>query len=744
VTNMKEMFFFSGSFNQDISGWQVSNVENMNHMFYVAREFNANISGWDMSSVTDMGGMFNSAFEFNQDIGGWTTSSVTDISKMFENATVFDQDLGSWDVSQVIDATRMFQGIALSTSNYDALLLGWSAQTLQPNVIFAGGNSEFCAGVDAKQSIVDTYAWVISDRGILPEGFLNGAGNLSIEDSCGVTNDVFAISSDGNNFILNNASSPIEISGNGIVQQDDNTVLIPVSGITNGLNIDAGQGDNSITLDSSLELSGANNNLSLTNLDITIEGADDLMINALEVNDGDFSTNGSSTVVATEANFNDNATLSGDGSLSGDINMNANSNLDPGNSPGALTINGNLTLDNNNNDFEVNGIIPGTDHDQVIVNGTVTIIAGTTLNLIGGYTNNNGDEIVLIANDGTDAITGVFDNLAEGATVTIGDYNGTITYVGGDGNDFVLVGSSLGISLQPKVYLQGAKINPISGEENLMRDDLREQGLIPTTSPYPDVLTCDPIVFTPTGANAILDWVLVELRDENDNTSIIDSQSALLQRDGDVVALDGVSALSFALEAGNYFVAINHRNHLGIMSANPIGLSSTSTIVDFTDVITPTYGTHAQIDLSFSGAGPMSMLAGDADGNGVVNILGLGDSGKISTKIYSEPSNTSFSLSYVATEGYHNEDLDLDGKVLYTSGGDFTQLQTMVYTHPGNIGFSLSFAGYTTQLPTGETAAKSSETKQNRNTLKTKTVEYITINKNHEKESIFITYTIKH
>ena len=58
----------------------------------------------------------------------------------------------------------------------------------------------------------------------------------------------------------------------------------------------------------------------------------------------------------------------------------------------------------------------------MVVTGTVTITAGTTLSLLGGYANAVGDEIVLIANDGTDAINGTFDGLAEGADVSFGDF----------------------------------------------------------------------------------------------------------------------------------------------------------------------------------------------------------------------------------------------------------------------------------------------------------------------------------
>ncbi len=321
----------------------------------------------------------------------------------------------------------------------------------------------------------------------------------------------------------------------------------------------------------------------------------------------------------------------------------------------------------------------------------------------------------------------------------IDDYGWFITGDTKDCSDFVVV--------SPKVYLQGASLKPNLGEENLMRDDLRVNDLIPITSPYADMLQGGSVLNV-AGSRAMVDWIWVELRDVSDPTIVVAGKSAILQRDGTIQSeeyFEKIPDVRFDnVPAGDYYVVVKHRNHLGIMSANTVALSVSPTEVDFTDGSVPTYGINAQIDLSFTGAGPMAMLAGDADGNGFVNVSGTGDSGKLSTKLYSEPGNAAFSLSYTGIEGYYNEDLDMDGKVLYSAGGDFTQLQTMMYTHPGNTGFSLSFSGYTTQLPIGGTTSKSLTTKEVEKTPKTITVEYIEINDKLEKASTFITYPVKH
>ena len=97
----------------------------------------------------------------------------------------------------------------------------------------------------------------------------------------------------------------------------------------------------------------------------------------------------------------------------------------------------------------------GSSYDQVNVTGTVGLGSSTLeLSIAPGLTFTNGQALVLINNDGTDAITGTFAGLAQGGTISAGGYTFTANYAGGTGNDFELDFSGTAVP-EPSTYFGG-------------------------------------------------------------------------------------------------------------------------------------------------------------------------------------------------------------------------------------------------------------------------------------------------
>ena len=166
-------------------------------------------------------------------------------------------------------------------------------------------------------------------------------------------------------------------------------------------------------------------------------------------------------------------------------------------------------------------------------------------------------------------------------------------------------------------------------------------------------------VLAATGNNAIVDWVLVEMRPVATPGTVTASRAVLLQRDGDVVDLDGLSTVGFAgLADGNYCVAVRSRNHLPVLSspAIPITYGGAVANLDFTLPTTLVYDNDARKNVS----GVMVLAAGDVTFNGTVSYTGSGnDRDPILTRIGGViPTNT--------VSGYWREDVNMDGVVKYT------------------------------------------------------------------------------
>jgi len=185
-----QMFYNADAFNQDLSNWtfttdsskdidafgmfRAMNVFNspLNWgsktarftrtagMFWLSKNFNQNIGGWDVSNVTDMNSMFYDAEDFNQDISGWDTSNVTNMNSMFRDATAFNQDIDS----QGKNASNLKGWWKLNNSLVD--------ETGSNNATNSGATA-----VDTSSQIsgINTYSYNFNNRTLLGGAQLNGS-----------------------------------------------------------------------------------------------------------------------------------------------------------------------------------------------------------------------------------------------------------------------------------------------------------------------------------------------------------------------------------------------------------------------------------------------------------------------------------------------------------------------------------------------------------------------------------------
>ena len=253
-------------------------------------------------------------------------------------------------------------------------------------------------------------------------------------------------------------------------------------------------------------------------------------------------------------------------------------------------------------------------------------------------------------------------------------------------------------NLTIKVFLQGA-YNPVAG---LMQDSLRSKNFIPTTEPYTNLglmqvggsagkTISSQAVLSNLGNNSIVDWILIEFRGQADSV-IKKTVAALVQRDGDLVATNGGLLSVQGLADANYFVAIRHRNHLGICTKTAVPfVQNTAVNLDFT-TMTPSlvYGTVARFQAN---NGRYAMWAGDVNNDRRVVFQGSGnDPQRIKSINDVAPGNLVLKSPSFVFNGYHLGDLNMDGRAIFQgSGNDSNRIYNIITGHANNILASPSF-----------------------------------------------------
>jgi hypothetical protein len=269
-------------------------------------------------------------------------------------------------------------------------------------------------------------------------------------------------------------------------------------------------------------------------------------------------------------------------------------------------------------------------------------ITGGTVNVSGKYTNgqiqgnpvaNEADLRGMFWNGSTWSTAGGAQNAADNTVAANVPTTGGLVY---GMNKFILANM--------KTFLQGA----YSGG-GLMRDQLRSNSgsytpggapglpLIPLSDPYrtlaystsfphvsnatPETIASSVLNNTTNAGDNVVDWVYVELRTNANPSTVVQTRAALIQRDGDIVDIDGVSQVYFKnVEDGNYNIAIRHRNHLGVRTATApaLSLSQPVSMVDLSGSAAANFNSFA----ATLGGGVFGMFGGNANSNNNTRITG--------------------------------------------------------------------------------------------------------------------------
>jgi len=247
---------------------------------------------------------------------------------------------------------------------------------------------------------------------------LNDAGSLA--GSTVVAGGTFDIS----DHIGDTAVAGLTGGGTGLVDLGTNTL-----NITNASGSFAGQ----VTGAGGLFINGGTQTLSGNN---SYTGVTTVNGGTLQV-DGDIVSSSGVTV-------NNGGTLAG-GGATGNVAVNAGGTLGPGSSTDILTT-GSVTFTTGATfAVEFNGLVPGTEYDQLAANGTVTL-GNATLDVTLDFAPTLLDDFIVIDNLGVDPVSGTFAGLPDGATFLtafagLNFLDGVffeIDYQGGDGNDVTL------------------------------------------------------------------------------------------------------------------------------------------------------------------------------------------------------------------------------------------------------------------------------------------------------------------
>jgi hypothetical protein len=263
----------------------------------------------------------------------------------------------------------------------------------------------------------------------------------------------------------------------------------------------------------------------------------------------------------------------------------------------------------------------------------------------------------------------------------------------------------------PKVFLQGAYNSNFGLMNDLLRNSSGANGavagtytpgvlpasnVVPTSDPYrtptystsfthvanatAETISTDILKDLANPNDQIVDWVFLELRTNALPSTVTQTRAALVQRDGDVVDVDGVSPIYFKnLDPNTYNVSVKHRNHLGVRTATGTSLNLTTplTKINFSAAAANNLSNFTA-DL---GGGVFGLWAANANKN--LNIRVAGPDANASDFIYIK---TTLGAAPLLSNQYSESDVNMN-RVVRVAGpnsatSDFIFLKEVLGSSP--------------------------------------------------------------
>jgi hypothetical protein len=205
-----------------------------------------------------------------------------------------------------------------------------------------------------------------------------------------------------------------------------------------------------------------------------------------------------------------------------------------------------------------------------------------------------------------------------------------------------------------KVFMEG----PYNAGNGTMNTTLASQGILPLNQPYSDApwnySGTESVTAIPSGTT---DWVLIELRKDSSANSVVTTRAAFITENGLITGLDGITPITFpGMTAGFYYLSVYHRNHLAVMTANPVAINAGGSVYDFSSGPSKYYKGASGTKLIDSNLNRWGMISGDANNDGNVYINDYTD--------FWVP-------NFGKVNGYYPSDFNLDGNIYINDNTDY-------------------------------------------------------------------------